>query len=312
MNTLTLNSYAKVNLYLSVLNQRKDGYHNLKTLFERIDLADKITLKSRPDKKITLTCNIKTLPRGNANLAWQAAKLLRDKFNTGKGVDIKIIKRIPVGSGMGGGSSNAASVLMGLNKLWGLKLPKTKLSELGAKLGCDVPFFVYNTPFALGEGRGDKIKPLKGLDRVKFWHIIAVPKIKVSTPLIYKKWDEYLKTFKLTPLSRCGILHKNTCVAALTIPRYNVNILTSALSKKDLSLVSGALFNSLEQVTLKLYPLITAVKEKLIRMGVRPILMSGSGPTVFGVVSSRKEALSLSRQLKTNSSSVQVFVSRTR
>jgi len=312
VNTLTLNSYAKVNLYLEVLNRRKDAYHNIKTVFERIDLADKIILKPRFDKKINVTCNVKAVPLDNTNLAWQSAKLLQDKFNIKRGVDIKIIKRIPVGSGMGGGSSNAASVLMGLNKLWELKLTKTMLCGLAAKLGCDVPFFVYNSPFALAGARGDKIKPLKGLDSVKFWHILAVPKIKVSTPLIYKKWDKYLETFKLTLRPKCGILNKNNCVTALTMPRYNVNILTSALSQKDLSLIGEALFNSLEQVTLKLYPLITAVKEKLIRMGVKPILMSGSGPTVFGIVSSRKEALSLYKQLKTNSSSVEVFVSRTR
>jgi len=293
VNTLTFNSYAKLNLYLEVLHKRKDNYHNIKTIFERIDLADKIILKSRRDKKINISCNESSVPQDSANLAWRSAKLLQDSFNIDKGVDIKIIKRIPVGSGMGGGSSNAASTLVGLNKLWKLNLPQNKLAELAKKLGCDVPFFIYNTPFALGEARGDKIKPLKALTNVRLWHILVVPNIEVSTASIYKRWDKYSKTFKLT------------------MPEYNVNIMNLALKKNDLLLIGDALFNSLEPVTTRLYPQINEVKEKLIQLGVKSILMSGSGPAVFGIVSSRKEALSLRRQLKSNSFFGEVFVSRT-
>ena len=290
---LTLNSYAKLNLYLEVLETRKDNYHNIKTIFERIGLCDKIILKSRRDKKINITCNVAAVPQDNSNLAWRSAKLLQDSFNIGKGVDIKIIKRIPVGSGLGGGSSNAAAVLAGLNKLWKLNVTENKLAGLAAKLSCDAPFFIYNSPFAQGEARGDKIKPLKALINVRLWHILVVPKIGVSTASIYKRWDNESKTFKLT------------------MPKYNVNILISALRKNDLSLIGDALFNSLGQVTAALYPQINAIKEKLIKLGVKAILMSGSGPAVFGIVSSRKEALSLRRQLKMNSSFGEVFVSRT-
>ena len=293
MNTLTLNSYAKVNLYLEVLNKRQDNYHNIKTIFERIDLADKIILKSRRDKKINITCNVAAVPKGHSNLAWRSAKLLQDSFNIDKGVDIKIIKRIPVGSGLGGGSSNAASTLAGLNKLWKLNLIQSKLAGLAKKLGCDVPFFIYNSPFALGEARGDKIKPLKALYSVRLWHILVVPNIEVSTASIYKRWDKNFKTFKLT------------------VPRYNVNIMHLALKKGNFPLIGDALFNSLESVTAALYPQIDAIKERLIQLGAKSILMSGSGPAVFGIVSSRKEALSLYRQLKTNSSFGEVFVSRT-
>ncbi len=293
VNTLTFNSYAKLNLYLEVLNKRKDNYHNIKTIFERIDLADKIILKSRRDKEIKVTCNVTAVPRDNTNLAWRSAKLLQDSFNIDKGVDIKIIKRIPVGSGLGGGSSNAASVLLGLNKLWKLNLAQNKLAGLAGKLGCDVPFFIYNSPFALGEARGDKIKPLKALYSVRLWHILVVPNIEVSTASIYKRWDKYFKTFKLT------------------VPRYNVNIINLALKKGNFPLIGDALFNSLEPVTAVLYPQIDAIKERLIQLGVKSILMSGSGPAVFGIVSSRKEALSLYGQLKTDSSFCEVFVSRT-
>jgi 4-diphosphocytidyl-2-C-methyl-D-erythritol kinase len=294
VDTLTLNSYAKVNLYLGVLNKRKDNYHNIITIFERIDLADKIILKSRRDRKISVICDHPSVPQDSSNLACRSARLLQDKFNINKGVDIKIIKRIPVGSGMGGGSSNAAYVLMGLNKLWKIGLSQDKLAWLGGKIGSDVPFFIYNTPFAKGASRGDKIEPLKTIAGVKLWHILVVPKIHVSTPLIYKKWDKFVKTFELTT------------------PRHNVKILTLALKNNDLTLIGDSLFNSLEQVTIKLYPQIGRIKEKLIRLGAKSILMSGSGPALFGIVSSGKEALSLCNQLKTNNSFCQVFVTRTR
>jgi len=310
VNTLTLNSYAKLNLYLEVLGKRKDSYHNIKTVFERIGLADKIILKSRQDKEINITCNVKAVPQDSSNLAWRSAKLLQDNFNINKGVDIKIIKRIPVGSGMGGGSSNGACVLLGLNKLWKLNLTRDKLAGLAKKLGCDLPFFIYNSPFALGEERGDKIKPLKALRYLRLWHIVVVPKIEVSTASIYKNWDKYFKTFKLTSLNKRGILSKNSGLSGLTMPRYDVNILTLALRKNDLSLIGDCLFNNLEKVTARLYPQIDATREKLAQLGVKSILMSGSGPAVFGIVSSRKEAQSLSRQLKANSS-WQVFVTRT-
>jgi 4-diphosphocytidyl-2C-methyl-D-erythritol kinase len=287
-----LHSYAKLNLYLEVLKLRQDAYHNIKTIFERIDLADKIILKSRPDKKIILTCHQRGVPKGSSNLAYRSAKLLQDIFHISKGVDIKIMKRIPVGAGLGGGSSNAASVLIGLNKLWKLKLSQEKLTQLARKIGSDVPFFIYNCPFAEGRARGDRIKPLRTLRNLRLWHILLVPKFKVSTPLIYKKWDRDAKTFKLTR------------------PRHNVKILTLALRKNNLSLLGEALFNSLEQVTAGLYPEILRIRERLTQLGAKSILMSGSGPAIFGVVSSRKEALTFYRQLKTDSL-VEVFLTRT-
>jgi len=297
---LLLHSYAKLNLYLEVQRLRKDRYHNIKTVFERIDLCDKIILRPRQDKKINLICNFPGVPSGESNLAYRSAKLLQDTFNIDKGVDIKIVKHIPPAAGLGGGSSNAATVLMGLNKLWKLSLSRNKLLQLARKIGSDVPFFIYNCPFAEGRGRGDRIKPLRTIMNLRLWHILVVPKFKVSTPLIYKKWDKYSKAFKLA-LEKAG----------LTGAKYNVKMLILALRKSTLSLLGEALFNSLEQVSALLYPEIREIKEKLIQMGVKSILMSGSGPAIFGLVSSRKEALSLSRQLK-NNSSWQVFVSRTR
>lgn len=287
---MILNSYAKLNLYLAVLNKRRDHYHNLATIFERISLADRITLKSRPDPKIKIITDSSCIPRDGVNLAWRAAALLQDIFNLKCGVEIKIQKRIPVGSGMGGGSSNAACVLIGLNKLWKLRLSQKILTSLAGKIGSDVPFFIHNCAFAQGSLRGDRIRPLRQLAGLKLWHIVVMPKIKVSTPLIYKKWDEYSK---------------------LTKPTCGVKILTSALRKRDLSLLGGLLFNSLEQVTLKLYPEVERIKKTLLREGLQSILMSGSGPAVFGILPSRKEAVSLSRQLRIKHRSWQFFVAHT-
>lgn len=296
MGKITLYSYAKLNLYLSVINRRKDNFHNIKTLFEKIGLSDKIILTSRRDKEIKIICANSLVPKDNTNLAYRSARLLQDTFGIKKGLSIRIIKRIPVGAGLGGGSSNAAAVLTGLNRFWGLHLTTDKLAKLAANLGSDVPFFVYDTPFALGSGRGERVKPLKTLNRAKLWHVLVVPKLVVSTPLIYKSYDKHIKSVKLS--KKVG----------LTIPEYNVKILTLALRKKDISLTGRAMFNSLEAVTCGLYPQVVRVKNKLIRLGLKAILMSGSGPAVFGIVSSRKEAVSFCVQLKAEFPQWQVFV----
>ncbi len=290
MKTLTLPSYAKLNLFLQVLNIRKDGYHNIKTIFERISLHDTIVIKPRRDNQIKVICNAPGVPADSSNLAFRSAKLLQEAGKVDYGVDIKIIKRIPVGAGLGGGSSNAAGVLTGLNKLWQLNFSRKKLARIAARIGCDVPFFISDIPFGWGSGRGEKIEPLKRLDGIVLWHIILMPKIKVSTPLIYDKWDTF---------------------SGLTSKAPNAKILTLALQKRGLPLISRALFNSLEMVTAKLYPQVNQAKEKLIQSGLKSILMSGSGPAVFGIVSSRKEAAALSGRLKKGYTPFKVFAAKT-
>ena len=300
-NIVILKSYAKLNLYLEVLGRRKDNYHNIRTLFERIGLFDKIILKSRRDKKIRIICHAPHVPKDSTNLCYRSAKLLQDALEVNKGVDIKIIKRIPVGAGLGGGSSNAAVVLEGLNKIWRLGLKRAKLVTLAKKIGSDVPFFLYESPFAEGTRRGDKIRLLPALNKVRLWHILIVPGIKVSTPVIYREWDKLQK----------GYNADNQSVRGLTRPEYNVKLLSLAIRKKGLHLANQALFNSLEQVSAGLYPEITRIKERFKEKGVKSILMSGSGPAVFGILSSRKEAVSLGRQLKGENRFWQVFVTRT-
>jgi len=296
---LILNSYAKLNLYLLVINKRKDNYHNIKTVFERIDLSDKIILKSRRDKKIKIICNSPDVPKDNSNLTYRSASLLQESFNINRGVDIKIVKRIPVASGLGGGSSNAAAVLLGLKKLWRLHVAWDRIEDFAKNLGSDVPFFIYNIPFAQGEYRGEIIKPLKMLDKIRLWHILVVPKIKVSTAGIYERWDAYKQNQLKSEKGK------------LTIPKYNAKIVNLALKKKDFSLMGEVLFNSLEQITMELYPEVRLVKERLRQLGLKTILMSGSGPAVFAIVSSRKEAVSLGRRIQGENKSWRVFATKT-
>ncbi|MDD5155791.1 MAG: 4-(cytidine 5'-diphospho)-2-C-methyl-D-erythritol kinase [Candidatus Omnitrophica bacterium] len=279
---MVLNSYAKLNLYLRVLSRRKDNYHSLKTVFERIDLHDKIILKPIASDRIKITADTKLIPADESNLAFAAAGLLKNKFRIRSGVDIKIIKRIPVAGGMGGGSSNAVCVLCALNKLWKLGLGKKELVMLGRRLGADVPFFIHNTSFAKAGGRGDDVRPLSQLRKSRFWHIIAVPGIRASTPLVYQKWDKIGQKVRLTSADS------------------DVKMLTSALRKKNISLISKILFNSLEEPSIKLYPEIGKIKEKLSSLGLKAVLMSGSGAAVFGMVCSKSEAFSLARQLRRN------------
>jgi 4-diphosphocytidyl-2-C-methyl-D-erythritol kinase len=318
VDKLTLRSYAKLNLYLEILNKRTDKFHNLKTLFERIDLCDTITLTSRRDNEINIISSCRELPKVySQNLAYRAAILLQDVCRINKGVDIRITKRIPIGAGLGGGSSNAAYVLLGLNKLWGLGLSRAKLLTLARRLGSDVPFFIYNSAFALGEAKGDVIRELKSLKGLRFWHILVVPGVHVSTPYIYKGWDKLVKEAKLskkaalTPLDRLRLAKNKNYLTGLTRPGYDVKMLILALKKKDLSLVAHTMHNSLQEVTPRFYPAVSRILEALRKLGLKATLMSGSGPAVFAIVSSGKEAATLVRRLKGKHGFARVEVTRT-
>lgn len=309
MAQLILNSPAKVNLYLQVLNKRKDNFHNLETIFERISLCDRISLKLLPGTEIMVSSDHPGLPGGSSNLAFRAARLLQDTYAVKKGVEIRISKRIPIGAGLGGGSSNAAAVLLGLNKLWKLGLKPEKLAGLAAKIGSDAAFFIYGIPFAEGKGRGEIIRPLAGLKKTVLWHVLVVPEIHVSTPVIYKK-------FKTKPELTPAPIGKKTksshqLVRGLTSPRFNVKIISSLLKRKGLASRQNFLFNSLEEVTLRSYPEVARCKDALRSLGLKAVLMSGSGSAVFGIAGSRKEAVVFSRRLKKIDHSWKCFAVRT-
>lgn len=279
-------SPAKLNLYLEVLNKRPDGYHNIRSLFERISLSDELTFKQSDDQRIEIKSDSKDIPKDSRNLVYKAASLLRCALGIKKGVSIEIKKRIPVGSGLGGGSSNAASALLALKDLWNLKLSRKKLLAYGSSLGSDVAFFLSGASFALGEGRGEKIKPLANFKR-KFWHIIIVPDFKVSTQEIYEGLD--------------NLENHNKRGTGLTVRQL------SRLAKIPLG---NIIYNRLEEVTFRRYPKVKELKEALLSRGVQNAAMSGSGGAVFGIVNSRKEGLRLRESFK-HFPNIRVFVART-
>ena len=294
MKSLNLTSYAKLNLYLRVIRKRPDNYHSIFSLFERISLSDHIRLVLLSQRKIRIVLSGLSLPRGHNNLAYQAASLLQRKFGINEGVQIHLTKRIPISAGLGGGSSNAAVVLVGLNQLWKLNLGIKQLVALGRRIGSDVPFFLHNSSFACATHRGDKIKVLKL--PVKLWHIIVIPRIKILSSLIYKRWD--MRT-------QSGV------VRGLRNQQSIIKILKSVLLKKDFSKLGKLLFNSLQEVTTTMYPVIKRTSMALSDLGLEAISMSGSGSAVFGFVSSRKEAYVVARQLKAKSGNWDVFVAKT-
>jgi len=268
MRSITLRSPAKLNLVLDVLAKRSDGFHELRTVFERIDLCDRITLTLRKDALVRIACDHPHVPKGPKNLAMKAAKQLQADMGISSGVTITIDKKIPVAAGLAGGSSNAAAVLMGLNRLWRLKLSQKQLAEYAGRIGSDVAFFIYNTPFALGEGRGEKIRALP--IGVKLWHVLVTPKVKMYTKEVFGRLN--LK---------------------LTKKRDNVNILLPCLRRGVPSGIGGALANDLEQAILSLRPDFAGLKKKLFDAGACGVCFSGSGPSVFALASCRAHAESI-------------------
>lgn len=270
MNSLVLKSPAKLNLYLDVLRKRPDGYHDIETIFERIDLFDRITLAKIPFG-IRITSNRRDLPLDQTNLAYRAASLIfRGKAKGG--VRIHLHKRIPVAAGLGGGSSNAATVLMGLNRLYHFRIPFRKLLSMGETLGSDVPFFLYQTPFAIGRKKGDQIVPVRS--SLKMLHLIVNNRVKVLTKEVYQQ-----VSFTLTKKSQ------------------GAKIFQHFIEKKDLNGLIENCYNALEAPAIKGYPGILKIKETLKAHGVEGATLSGSGPTVFGFARSLSQAKALRKAI---------------
>ncbi len=248
---------AKINLTLDVLHKRSDGYHEVEMIMTTVDLADRIGLEIREDEKIQILSVDRFVPNDYRNLAYQAAKLLKDTYHVKLGVSITIEKNIPVAAGLAGGSSDAAATLRGLNTLWGLGLSLEELAQLGTKIGSDVAFCVYGGT-ALATGRGELIQELPAPPNS--WVILAKPTLGVSTADIYGK----MKLDK--------IIHPKT------------NQMIEAIENKDFDQMCDSIGNVLEDVTLKLYPEVAVLKEQMQKFGADAVLMSGSGPTVFGLV----------------------------
>ncbi|MCD7036640.1 4-(cytidine 5'-diphospho)-2-C-methyl-D-erythritol kinase [Metabacillus sp. GX 13764] len=248
---------AKINLSLDVLHKRPDGYHEVQMIMTTIDLADHLELTELEKDEIRIMSHNRFVPDDHRNLAYQAAKILKERCGIKKGVSISITKTIPVAAGLAGGSSDAAAALRGLNRLWNLGLSMNELAEIGAEIGSDVSFCVYGGT-AIATGRGEKIQLISPPPHC--WVILAKPTIGVSTAEIYRHLD--LKNVK----------------------HPNVDAMVKALENKSYEDICDNLGNVLEDVTLSRYPEVAMLKEQMKRFGADAVLMSGSGPTVFGFV----------------------------
>ena len=271
--SIIIKSPAKVNLALNVVSKREDDYHNLETIMIPVSLCDYLEIQSIEGDKIKILCNNKKLPLNGRNIINKAVRLLWNEMGKKRGVIISLKKNIPISAGLGGGSSNGASTLLALNKLWGINLSLNRLIELGAKLGADVPFFIYGKP-ALAKGIGEDIYPVK--IKRRFWLIIMNPGFPVSTAWVYKNLN-----------------------LALTKKNKNIKKLTSLLKEgRNPDAWSKYLSNDLESVTLQKFPVLSEIKKLFIEAGALNALMAGSGSSVFGVFSSKRAAESAYSALK--------------
>ncbi len=253
---------AKINLMLDVLHKRSDGFHEVEMIMTMVDLADRLEMSELPRDTIVISSQAGYIPLDEKNLAFQAARLIKERYNVRTGVHIHLDKKIPVAAGLAGGSSDAAATLRGLNRLWRLNIPDQELQELGAELGSDVPFCITGGT-ALATGRGEKLTPIPNPPQC--WVILAKPPINVSTADVY------------------GRFRSDKIVRHPSAVR-----MEQAIRNQSFTEVCSQMGNVLEDVTLKLYPEVQHLKDAMIRLGADGVLMSGSGPTVFGLVS--KEA----------------------
>ncbi|MBI5299636.1 MAG: 4-(cytidine 5'-diphospho)-2-C-methyl-D-erythritol kinase [Deltaproteobacteria bacterium] len=287
MESLRFLSPAKINLSLRILNRREDDFHNLLMVMEKVSLFDEIFLEKIPTGiELTVHGPWSIVPSPiEKNLAYRAAKILQEVSDTYRGVRIGLTKKIPMGGGLGGGSSNAATVLKGLNELWGLNLPPEKLVKIGVRLGADIPFFIYDGPALVG-GIGDLIKPLKKI--AKLWIILINPGVPVSTPWAYKTWDANASIEGRTKQPRSGVEGEAPTALPLegALPAPMKRLTQENQNVRRLSTfeeVLQVLHNDFEDVIFPEFPEIQKAKETLVKAGARGTLMSGSGSTVFGL-----------------------------
>jgi 4-diphosphocytidyl-2-C-methyl-D-erythritol kinase len=250
---------AKINLMLDVLHKRRDGFHEVEMIMTMVDLADRLEMSELPRDTIFISSQAGYIPLDEKNLAFQAARLIKERYDVRTGVHIHLDKKIPVAAGLAGGSSDAAATLRGLNRLWRLNIPDQELQELGAELGSDVPFCITGGT-ALATGRGEKLTPMPNPPQC--WVILAKPPINVSTADVYGRF-------------RSDKIVRHPSAAKME----------QAIRNQSFTEVCGQMGNVLEDVTLKLYPEVQHLKDAMIRLGADGVLMSGSGPTVFGLVS---------------------------
>lgn len=272
MRQLRIKAYAKINLFLDVLYKRPDGYHEIETVLQSIGLSDDIILR-KLSTDIKIKCEHPQVPLDESNLAYRAAKLILEASSLSEGVEITMKKRIPISAGLGGGSADAAGVLVGLNQLFELGYEREELMQFGVKLGADVPFCILGGT-ALGRGIGEVLTPLPPIDRI--WLVLVNPGFMVSTASVYQNLHARTFNFELAN-SKSENLGLTKC------PK-NVNILIQQIQTSNLRKIGNEMFNALEAVVANRYPVIWKLKNQLKKFGALGALMSGSGPTVFALM----------------------------
>ena len=282
MDNISLKALAKINLGLDVVRRRDDGYHEVRMIMQTINLFDRLEIKKIKESAIKIHTNLFFLPVNENNLVYKAAKLLIDEFGIQEGVSVGLTKKIPVAAGMAGGSTDAAAMLFGMNRLFGLGLSKKQLMERGVKIGADVPYCIMRGT-ALAEGIGDKLSPLPAM--VKCPVLIAKPQISVSTKFVYQNLKLDDKT-----------VHPD------------IDRLIEDIRNKDLKAVSDHMGNVLESVTIPNYPVISQIKEQMMDSGAVGSMMIGSGPTVFGLFDDSRTAQLAFGKIKRSGLAKQVYL----
>ena len=282
MKQIELKSLAKINLGLDVLGRRENGYHDVRMIMQSIYLYDEVKIKRTKNPGIEIKTNLYFLPTGKENIAYKAAEMLIEEFHIEEGVHITLNKHIPVAAGMAGGSSNAAAVLYGMNKMFDLKLTQTELMERGVKLGADVPYCIMRGT-VLAEGIGEILTPLSPMP--KCYVLIAKPAISVSTKMVYEKLDSH--EIEDHP---------------------DIDGILAGLKAGDLKKVADSMGNVLERVTVDAYPVIDQIKKMMIKEGALNAMMSGSGPTVFGIFEEKATARKAADAIRDARLTKQVYV----
>lgn len=282
MDKLELKALAKINLGLDVLGRRENGYHDVKMVMQTIHLYDEVILEKTKEPGIHLETNLSYLPVDENNIAYKAAKMLQEEFEIPEGIRIQLKKYIPVAAGMAGGSTNAAAVLFGMNRMYHLGLTEQQLKDRGVKLGADVPYCIMRGT-VLAEGIGEILTPLPPMPRC--YVLIAKPGISVSTKTVYEKFD-----------------------ALQDVDHPDIDRLMLGLEQGDLEKVASSMGNVLEGVTIGLYPVIEKIKQVMKQEGALNAMMSGSGPTVFGIFEERKNAKRAYNMIKEKKLARQIYV----
>lgn len=282
MESIRLKARAKVNLGLDVLGKRNDGYHEVRMVMQTVGIYDRLIMTRIPRDEIHIISNLAFLPVNENNLVYKAVKLIKDEYRISEGIEVDLNKFIPVAAGMAGGSTDAASAMFGMNKMFDLNMSMGRMMELGVRLGADVPYCVMRGT-ALAEGIGEKLTRLTPVPHL--WMLVAKPPINVSTKLVYENLD-----------------------LGGVVEHPDIDGIIKAIEDQNVERIAQSMGNVLESVTIPLYPVINTIKQDMMNHGAINAMMSGSGPTVFGIFPDGQTALDCQKFLKEKGDARQVYI----